>query len=333
MICPYCKKEIPNASYFCPECGQTITQVNNSSPNTNQYWDKVTRENEAAEKQKKAELGRIEKARKAQVRNTVLGLLSLLVIGIVVLFFTVIKPNMTYKEAKALMEVKKYTEAAELFESIIQHKDAADQVRACRYFEAELQFTKSNYEEAASLYNQLGDYKDAVEKWNECQYIKAVAFYESQNYVDALKIFEELGDYKDSLALSDECRTYFWEIESNNTFETATRISLNMEYFGFLQSEFETEQDWYAFSLDNPGRVYLIFNSENQNDYGAYWDVSIRSKSDPAEDLWQEYIDGDETRTTSETLSLSEGTYYVEIESSDYHSKDPYSIEIVYEEN
>lgn len=174
----------------------------------------MTRENEAAEKQKKAELDRIEKARKAKIRNTVLGLTSLLVVCIVVLFFTIIKPNMTYNDAKALMDNKKYTEAAELFDSISHHKDAEDQAKACYYSEAEIQLAGGNYEEAASLYSHLGDYKDAVEKWSECQYNMAIYLYNSQNYEDALLKFEEIDDYKDSASyiaqsLLTDCK-YHW---------------------------------------------------------------------------------------------------------------------------
>lgn len=254
MICPYCKKSIPDSSVFCPECGQTVAQSSNGSQNTDQFWDKVTRENEAAAKEKKAELDRIEKARKAQVRNTALGLMSLLVIGIVVLFFTVIKPNMTYNEAKELMASKDYVAAAELFESISQHKDAADQANACRYSEAEELLVKQNYEEAASIYAQLGDYKDSTEKWNECQYNLATDLYDSQNYEEALSKFEEIDDYKDSASyitqsLLTNCK-YHWSFvdsldEENGTSSTVygnTKIKELSD--GLFASYFDGDGDY-----------------------------------------------------------------------------------------
>ena len=122
-----------------------------------------------------------------------------------------------------------------------------------------------------------------------------------------------------------------WEIESNNTYQTANQILTNKEYFGVLQSDFTTEQDWYVFSLANAGRVTLIFKSERQSSNDPYWDVSIRSGKNPNEYLCQDFVYGFTTRTRSVTLTLSAGTYYVEIESSDKHSTDPYSFEVVYQ--
>lgn len=122
-----------------------------------------------------------------------------------------------------------------------------------------------------------------------------------------------------------------WETESNDTYQTANEVLMNKEYFGFLHSEFTLEQDWYTFSLANAGRVTLIFKSERQSSNDPYWDVSIRPGKNPDEYLWREFVYGYTTRTRSVTLTLSAGTYYVEIESSDMHSIDPYSFEIVYQ--
>ena len=42
MRCPFCKKEIGNATSFCPECGQKLEQFTQSSKTEN-YWSEVNK--------------------------------------------------------------------------------------------------------------------------------------------------------------------------------------------------------------------------------------------------------------------------------------------------
>ena len=72
MICPYCKKAIPDSSVFCPECGQTVTQNSKGSQNVDQFWDKVQRQNDKADQIKKAELAK-EKARQSRSEERRVG--------------------------------------------------------------------------------------------------------------------------------------------------------------------------------------------------------------------------------------------------------------------
>lgn len=120
-----------------------------------------------------------------------------------------------------------------------------------------------------------------------------------------------------------------WEIESNDTFQSANEITLNSEYFGVLQNEWDSgEQDWYVFSLDAQKQVSLVFNSNMQGNNELFWDICIRSSSNPDEDLWQKFIEGYTTQTNSGILTLPAGVYYVEIESSNNYSPDPYSFTV-----
>lgn len=120
-----------------------------------------------------------------------------------------------------------------------------------------------------------------------------------------------------------------WEIESNDTFQSANEVTLNSEYFGVLQNEWDSgEQDWYVFSLDAQKQVSLVFNSNMQGNNELFWDICIRSSSNPDEDLWQKFIEGYTTQTNSGILTLPAGVYYVEIESSNNYSPDPYSFTV-----
>ena len=42
MRCPFCKKEIENTTSFCPECGQKLEQITQSSKTEN-YWSEVNK--------------------------------------------------------------------------------------------------------------------------------------------------------------------------------------------------------------------------------------------------------------------------------------------------
>ena len=42
MRCPFCKKEIENATSFCPECGQKLGQYI-QSPEIENYWSEVNK--------------------------------------------------------------------------------------------------------------------------------------------------------------------------------------------------------------------------------------------------------------------------------------------------
>lgn len=46
MICPFCKKEIPDYTQFCPECGQTVASAESTGGTSATYWNSVEKEAE-----------------------------------------------------------------------------------------------------------------------------------------------------------------------------------------------------------------------------------------------------------------------------------------------
>lgn len=125
----------------------------------------------------------------------------------------------------------------------------------------------------------------------------------------------------------------FWEQEKNDKWSTANSIQLNCEYSGSLRMAYQSEQDWYAFTVTKPGYITLILNTEKQENNDTYWDVSIRDSDNPDKDLWQAYINGYEDQTNSCKIGLEPGTYYFEIESADNWSSDIYVFTIEYYES
>ena len=64
MNCPYCNKQIPDNTRFCPHCGQTV-EIGNSSSSVNSYWGKVNQE----DRQRSAQYGAVMNE-KAQIQNS-----------------------------------------------------------------------------------------------------------------------------------------------------------------------------------------------------------------------------------------------------------------------
>lgn len=121
----------------------------------------------------------------------------------------------------------------------------------------------------------------------------------------------------------------FWEQESNNTWQTATPIKVFDKNVGVLSASYKNgEKDWYSFSVSSDTYVTLRFYSEYIDSNSSYWDVSIRDKDNPENDLWQKFIPGSQTSTESNAVYLSAGKYFVEVESSNEYSNLPYQFVI-----
>lgn len=119
-----------------------------------------------------------------------------------------------------------------------------------------------------------------------------------------------------------------FEVEDNNSAANANQIHINKKYSGSLSDEFNVEKDWYAFTLQEESIINATFYSKSQINDELYWDINIRSKETPQEYIWQTFVRGSETTTTSKDLYLPAGDYFFEVESSDMHSVEQYSFEI-----
>lgn len=81
MNCPYCNKQISDNTQFCPHCGQTVSNGNNSNK-VNSYWDKVNQE----DKKRSSEYGAVMKE-KAQIKNSLRAkaiIIAIVIIGVAV---------------------------------------------------------------------------------------------------------------------------------------------------------------------------------------------------------------------------------------------------------
>lgn len=63
---------------------------------------------------------------------------------------------------------------------------------------------KNQFDEAAELFESLGDYKDAKDHLEDIPYLKAKSLLENGDYAGAEELFLSLGEYKDSSSLAEE---------------------------------------------------------------------------------------------------------------------------------
>ncbi len=130
----------------------------------------------------KAEADSIEKERKMRIRAkkikkltaitaSAVGAAACVIIAFVIVLTNVIIPNGKYNDAKALMDVGKYTEAIAAFEELNGYKDSEDKINECntailegKYNDAMALIQEGRYAEAAICFGAIGDFKDAKEK-------------------------------------------------------------------------------------------------------------------------------------------------------------------------
>ena len=94
----------------------------------------------------------------------------------------------------------------------------------------------------------------------------------------------------------------------NNTYPTASSLSLNKTYTG--QLAFNDEYDWYRFTLPSSGRISLDLSAKLKSVYVRLYDST-------GEQLWYEYCAKDTSTGQIEKidpLDLTKGTYYLCVE-------------------
>lgn len=122
-------------------------------------------------------------------------------------------------------------------------------------------------------------------------------------------------------------KTSYWEKEFNNSFVTATKVTLGKNFHGSIMDGYSSESDYYKLSIKNKKTYKITIISNLQSNSNEYWYVHIYNSK--YEDLGSFGIKGNNT-TTSYSLTMSKGTYYIKIQSSSYSSSpsDTYSLNV-----
>lgn len=176
MLCPFCKKEIPDNTQYCPYCGLTVLKEADESGSSKNYWQSV--EKEAAKETEK----RIEEENKATAekrrkkRTAIVCLIGAGIAVVAMCYFIIIMPEQQYQKAVQLYENGKYQEASDIFESLGNHKDSSEMISLCNesiqqehYQNAVELYESGQYEEALSAFEELDDFSDSTNYKNKCQ--------------------------------------------------------------------------------------------------------------------------------------------------------------------
>ncbi len=117
-----------------------------------------------------------------------------------------------------------------------------------------------------------------------------------------------------------------WEREFNDSLQTASTMKLNTTYYGSLMRD--SDQDWYRFTLPAQRVVMLDFYHKAIDSSSTYWEIDLYkyNTTTGAKTLISEMDSrGNITNTNSARLSLSAGTYYVNV-TDYYYSNAPYGL-------
>lgn len=172
---------------------------------------KAKAETDRLERERQAELARIEAAKQAKRKKTIaiMAIIGVLVaIAFVVVLNNIIIPNNKYNDAIALMDAGKYQEAISAFEALDGYKDSAAKLEKAKleeqYLQAQTHVQNAQYMDAHRLLQLLrfvDGYTDKVQQLyrqivdkcrSEGQYDLAVSMYKHINGFS-----EESEEYKD----------------------------------------------------------------------------------------------------------------------------------------
>lgn len=196
MICPFCNKEIPDHSQFCPECGQRVDQDNGNKGESASYWNTVEKEAERDNKIR-AEAEKKIQQKKQQTKHTVIGLLICAVATVVfICYMTIIKPAQQYNSASNLFNEGQYQAALQTYDNLGSYKDSASKADLCRenikeqdYQAAITLFKSNNYSEALPMFRELFNYKESSDYIGKCE----IALISSADVKDTIT----LGQYNE----------------------------------------------------------------------------------------------------------------------------------------
>lgn len=158
-----------------------------------------------------------------RIRKKVIVIASTIVACVVIIlgchyfYKTLVAPKRIYDLAISNIEKENYEEAIDQLETIIEYKDANEQIKIVQVYIYERDYANAKkladeekYSEALSVLRELDTTKDVLELINLCEnslkYEEVHNLAESEKYREAIEILEGLGDFKDSINILEEYR-------------------------------------------------------------------------------------------------------------------------------
>jgi len=175
------------------------------------------------------------------------------------------------------------------------------------------------------------EYWDATIFDSETNEISLCTFIGTDTNVDSFKVGLEKGTYylrirgggwyRNGLAYSTcfsatdytfdlkYTSSKYFEKENNESYNTATPITLNKTYSGSINEG--RDLDFYKFTLDSAGSIHLDFEHENLYDQNEYWDAVIYNIE--TNEISYYTFKGNENKVSTYKIGLDKGTYYLRI--------------------
>lgn len=204
MLCPKCKKDIPDNSVFCPHCGRKIE----------------------TESEKKAR-------RKAVVIRVAVAMASILLIGgIGAIIFIESKPETKYKRAEKAYEAGQYEKALKYYTAAGDYEDAADKLhqaeRAVHYEAGVAYLNSEDYESAREELKLSEKFEDASDLIKRCDYNIGLAYLEKEDYEKAAE-YLKASEYEDC---NDKILEIGKSLVENGDYSTAVKVYDNAKNTG-----------------------------------------------------------------------------------------------------
>ena len=206
---------------------------------------------------------------KKRKRNAILGVVTaIIIVAAGIMYFTIIKPSITYNSAIEAMNAGDFDVAIQVFESLGNYNDASVKVRESQYQKAKYMREQGNWDEAIELFNSLQDFNDASIQVQEMKYQKAKAYYGQRKYTTAYLIFRTINNYKDvDLLLQNDEQLSFRQTKLAPYLEIGNIVKFGKYEMDNVMDNGKEEIEWLVLDVLD-GKVLLL--SKYALEYKSY---------------------------------------------------------------
>ena len=100
-----------------------------------------------------------------------------------------------------------------------------------------------------------------------------------------------------------------WETELNNDYNTGDTITFNTTYYGSMSDS--NDVDYYKFSLTSTSSISFYFEHDYIDSSSTYWQINLYDTN--GNNKLSASAQGNQTLTSSSSVSLPAGNYYIKI--------------------
>ena len=189
---------------------------------------------------------------------------TLLLIGFVVLFITVIRPALAYRAAFKALEEERFDDAISRFAALGDYKEAVTMEQESRRLKGYDLVERGRYEEACRTFAALGAYEDSAEMVLESRYQKGQALESDGQLVAAAKEFAELPGYKDADDLAVSLRRRSAEaLEEAGDLKQAAAVYATLPDAGKLAEEIAKQQELWTALQPGDAISFGVYEQDN----------------------------------------------------------------------